>query len=520
VRTISGWIFFLAAGCLAFMAGTASREVLAVDITFNISFIAESQPIAPAPGSTFFYGDVWSENGYVYVGSDRGVPRSGHVSNGQAGISVFSLSNSGIPTFLPPPTPPPAGFQGTTYFGNEMEDVEVWDGIGYFGSDYNPSDATLRTGVDIVDLSIPFEPIMLSRIDETDCLAGNPGVCAHGKVHTVSIQRINENTPSEQRYLYTSDNESDVIKISDVSNPAAPALIRSLDIGAPSGVASHEVVVRSNRLFVASKSSSTSTNGWFHIYDVADPANPVLLKSFLSGAATHTAMPTDDGNTLIVAEERSNGNVKIYDISMIDQPNDPQSPVLLATLNKSNVCHNGDCIDAHSPHHVHVHGNLLFLPWYEAGLQVFNIVDPENPVYVGAYDTWVGTSTNFNGNWGVDLSQGLDRVLISDRTRGLIVLDATGVVDRGDFNTDLEVDESDYQAWKNAFGGVTSGTHNGPLADGNYDESVDAADYVVWRKFSALAGAGAGGAVPEPACGVVLVIATGVMIFRWRLGRV
>jgi hypothetical protein len=154
----------------------ACRGVIAADVTFNISHIAEANPIPPASGSNFFYGDVWSENGYVYVGSDRGFPRSGHVSNGAAGISVFSLNNAGVPTFLPPPTSPPPGFQPTTYFGNEMEDVEVYDGIGYFSSDYNPSSLPDRTGVDIVDLSIPFDPIMLSRVDENDCLVGNPSV--------------------------------------------------------------------------------------------------------------------------------------------------------------------------------------------------------------------------------------------------------------------------------------------------------------------------------------------------------
>ena len=217
-------------------------------------------------------------------------------------------------------------------------------------------------------------------------------------------------------------------------------------------------MVRNNRLYVASKDPSQDGSevgdgdGWFHIYDVTTPANPVLLKAFESGISTHTAMPSADGNTLIVAEERLNGNVKIYDISMIDQPNDPQNPVLLATLNESNVCHSGNCIDAHSPHHVHIYGNLLFLPWYEAGLQVFNIVDPANPVYVGAFDTSVGNVDNFSGNWGVDLSRGLDQVLLSDRQRGLIVVNATGVLATGDYNMDMVVNDDDYATWASAFG--------------------------------------------------------------------
>ncbi len=496
IFAVLAW-YFVGSGLLVLTV----NESLAVDITFNITLVGESDPLPPPSGTTFTYADVWAENGYAYVGSDR----VGY------GMMVFSIANSGQPTYLPPFGMPPSGHVATTYFGTEMEDVEVHDGIGYFASDLNGT--TGRTGVDIVDLSIPFDPIFLSRVDTSDCLAGNPSVCAHGKVHTLSIQRMNPNTPSEQRFMYTSDNANPVIKITDVTNPSAPQLISSvtLPFSAPTNAANmdaHEVVVRENRMYVASKNPNTSsTDGWFHIYDVANPASPVLLKAFLTGASTHTAMPTYDGKTLIVAEERSNGNVKIYDISMIDQPNDPQNPVLLATLNRSNVCYNGNCLDAYSPHHVHVHGNLLFLPWYEAGLQVFNISNPANPVLVGAFDTYPGGPSTgasaYSGNWGVDLSLGLNRVLLSDRQRGLIVVDASGVVAPGDFDTNMTVDVHDYNAWRAAFGSNRSSVHDAPLADGNRNGVVDAADYVIWRKMMGSAGTGSSN-VPEPSAALLV----------------
>jgi hypothetical protein len=184
-------------------------------------------------------------------------------------------------------------------------------------------------------------------------------------------------------------------------------------------------------------------------------------------------------------------------------------------------------IDAHSPHHPHLHGNLLFIPWYEAGLQVFNIVDPANPVHVGAFDTYPGTSTSYRGNWGVDLSRGLDMVLLSDRSRGLIVVDATGVLARGDYNQDLVVNDADYSEWSAAFGsGGLVGVHTGPITDGNYDEAVNAADYVVWRKFYGTTGPGGpapdifGGkpAVPEPAAMWLLAIGAG-LLFSHRHAR-
>ena len=45
-------------------------------------------------------------------------------------------------------------------------------------------------------------------------------------------------------------------------------------------------------MYVASKNNSSTTgDGWVNIYDVSDPASPVLLKKWLAGVRTHTALP-------------------------------------------------------------------------------------------------------------------------------------------------------------------------------------------------------------------------------------
>jgi LVIVD repeat-containing protein len=69
--------------------------------------------------------------------------------------------------------------------------------------------------------------------------------------------------------------------------------------------------------------------------------------------------------------------------------------------------------------------------WYQAGLAVFDISDPRNPIFVGNYDTWPGFSFGGtgggDGDWGVWPFLGTDRVLVSDRTTGLYVLDTSAV---------------------------------------------------------------------------------------------
>src|SRR6476660_5696189 len=288
--------------CLMLTIAITCTNGFAIDRTFNISYVAEaSNPYvnglptacAPAVGTSCVYGDIWAENGYVYVSTD--------VNND--GMNVFSVANPASPQFLRNPTNLTGTITKPTYVGNQFEDVEVWDGIGYFGSDTN---TTSGTGVDIVDLSIPFDPVLLSRV--------NSSIGGHNKVHTLSVYN---------GYLYTTDNNvndysaADFVKVFDVHDPSNPSLVASVPItitATPPNnlpIASHEVIVRDNRMYVASKNNGSNTCcGWVHIFDVSNPASPVLLKSFVSGARSHTALPSADGKLLIVAEERPNGNVK------------------------------------------------------------------------------------------------------------------------------------------------------------------------------------------------------------------
>jgi hypothetical protein len=127
----------------------------------------------------------------------------------------------------------------------------------------------------------------------------------------------------------------------------------------------------------------------------------------------------------------------------------------------------------------------------------------------------------------VDISLGLDRVLLSDRKRGLIVVNATGVVKTGDYDQNNVVNAADYAAWIKNFGSNRSSVHDAPLADGNFNGITDAADYVIWRKFAdAAAGSGggnnmfgSGGEVPEPNTAILFAIAVGVLTSSRRSSR-
>lgn len=468
VRNIVAAIAGVSIGVLA--GGNAQ----AVDQTFNVTLVGQSDPLRPnvfPNASSRIYGDIWVDGNYAYMGSD--------VNGG--GVSIFDISVPSDPTFIRNPLNLTGPITMPTYLGDQMEDVEVYNGIGYFGSDVSVSSGT---GVDIVDLSDPTNPVRISRI--------NGALNGHNKVHTLSYY---------DGFLYTSDNATDTIKVFDVSDPGNPQFKWTVDLGLPSGPASHEVVVKNGRMYVASKDNNSSafSTGTTAIYDVSNVATstPSRMKLFATGAGSHTAMPSADGNLLVIAQERANGDVVLYDISMIDQVNDPDAPTILSTLNRTNVG-----IEAHSPHHPHLHGDMLILSWYEAGVQIFNIADPTNPVRTGSYDTFTGTSMSYNGVWGnfVQLNaEGiLQNIFLTDRSKGLIVVDVADSASTGDFNQDNIVDGADFLAWqRNA--GVTS---NATLAmgDGNRDKKVNSLDLDVWKfQFGEDGSHHAVTAVPEAA---------------------
>ena len=84
----------------------------------------------------------------------------------------------------------------------------------------------------------------------------------------------------------------------------------------------------------------------------------------------------------------------------------------------------------------------------------------------------------------------------------------------GDFDADGDVDASDYQVWRNAYGSQT--ILHGSGADGNFDGKIDVADYTVWRNSLGAGGAGsAGSVIPEPSA-LALSILAGAALCRFR----
>ncbi|MGB0717561.1 MAG: immunoglobulin domain-containing protein, partial [Phycisphaerae bacterium] len=155
------------------------------------------------------------------------------------------------------------------------------------------------------------------------------------------------------------------------------------------------------------------------VYDISDVANtpPVFLGN-VGGNNTHSMWPTDDGEYVVVGEERGGGGIQVYrmtDTGGSISFTETDSLVLSA--------------DAFSVHNQVVIGNRVYISWYQAGLQVFDINAISGELeFVASYDTSIfdGTASGFQGCWGTYPLLGEDKILLSDLENGLLVVSVQG----------------------------------------------------------------------------------------------
>jgi hypothetical protein len=229
----------------------------------------------------------------------------------------------------------------------------------------------------------------------------------------------------------------------------------------------------------------------------------------------HSSWSSEDGNYLYSARETSNGSgdVRVYNIT------NPAAPTLVNSLTM-----NGLNLNAVTPHNPVVMGNKLYVSWYQAGLQVFDITTPAQPKRIGQYDTFQTTfapeanagnnltdepwdlicatpslqnalPTSFDGNWAVYPFLGENKVVVGDLAYGLFIVDvsqATAPLKNsvsdfdGDGKTDFSVYTPSTGTWKieqssdNAYSETGFGLSGDKLVTGDYDGDGKA-DLAIFR---------------------------------------
>ena len=370
---------------------------------------------------------------------------------------------------------------------------------GYFGSGNGG-------GVHIVDLSNPANPQLLGVVNSTK---GN----GHNSIHEMVVW---DNFLIENYNGYSNK----ILKVINISNPANPVFIRDINPTEINWV--HAMHIRGNRLFTSGWGSS-SYRGRTEIYDITNIASqpPTLLgyiedpTGITAGNKMHSSWSSEDGNYLYSCRETDDGSgdVRVYDI------HNPAEPLMVNRITMENLG-----INAITPHNPVVMGNYLYVAWYQAGLQIFDISDPAVPKRVGQYDTYQrefvqtekssklsdepwdfvcgftsslesGLPNDYTGDWAVFPFLGQDKVLIGDLAGGLFIVDASKVNapaknQVSDFDGDGKTDFSTYSRnsgiWRTKNGSNNSisetqfGAPDDKIVAGDFDGDGKT-DIAVWR---------------------------------------
>lgn len=367
---------------------------------------------------------------------------------------------------------------------------------GYFGSGVGGG------GVHIVDLADPYHPVLLGTVDADH---GN----GHSYIHEMMV--IDQGS---SRFLIENYNSLGVkpIRIIDITNPVAPVFKWELSPQDVTWV--HAFHIRGDKMY---------TSGWggkIEIYNIGNLAGqaPTYLGAINGNNNNHSSWTSEDGRYLYSCRETFDGDLRVYDVQ------DPSAPVLIRSINAGSLG-----LNAISPHNPVVMGNYLYVAWYQAGLQVFDISDPTFPRRVGQYDTfspafaptdaqkaaiesqgpwdvicgspssYAGLPNSYEGNWAVYPFLGQDKVLAGDMTSGLFILDASkvGAPRRnlvsdfdGDRRTELSVYSPATGVWQEEQSSNGSpvaaqfGTSGDVIVPGDYDGDGKT-DIAVWRPATA-----------------------------------
>lgn len=376
----------LASGLLFLLGGWPGHAQIPTKL--NINLVSTVKPSA----NPLSYGDVWGEGDIACLGVWLGYNTYNY------GVGIYSISNPAAPVLL-------SVYRASSVNDNQFELGALRNRIGYFGS-------WSGGGVHIVSLTNPASPVFLSRI------GANTGTVTNGfdRVHTLFLERD---------YLYLAAHVVGItsVKVFNIADPFAPVFLQNIVTTNTTRV--HQITVgqkgASTILYTSGWGNGGSSPGQTDIWDVThvgtQPAQ--WLGRIYSGYNSHSSWPTPDGNTLIVCREVAGGDVRFYDIA--NPAAIPSNAVPLVTITPASMGLPNDI-----PHNPVIVDNLLFLSWYQNGIQVFDITDRTAPVRVGFYDTYPGAATSsFQGNWGVFPDLGLNKLLLSDIQTGLYVMDAT-----------------------------------------------------------------------------------------------
>tara|TARA_R110001592_G_scaffold102109_3_gene288476 strand:+ start:3087 stop:4439 length:1353 start_codon:yes stop_codon:yes gene_type:complete len=314
------------------------------------------------------YNEVW---GFEQNGREYGVIGS---TMGTHFFDVTDKNNITPVDFVP------GKAQGGQIIHRDFHD---YNGYLYMVSDEGAS------SLQIADLS--YLPDSVSVVYDSDQLLV--------RSHNIFIDSLNA-----KLYVCSGD-----IYVYSLANPINPTYFTTIDL--PSHA--HDLYVRDDTAYV-----NGGPDGLF-IYDASVP-NPQPLNTlsvYPQKGYNHSGWLTDDGDTYIFADETHGKQMKVLDVSDI---NNLTIRGTFMTMTDPNSI----------PHNQIIKGNFIYVAQYFDGFYMYDISDPDNVVEVGNYDTSTQpvNPSKYEGAWGIFPFLKDGKVLVSDMQNGFYVFDVSSIV--------------------------------------------------------------------------------------------
>ena len=243
--------------------------------------------------------------------------------------------------------------------------------------------------VDIVDVTNPAAPTLAGQIAE--------------EAHTLAVESRNGKT-----YAYFGNYNARCTAY-DVTDPTHPAKLGSFSTP---GYMVHDLSIENGIAYL---------NAWdagFYAVDFTTPTAPVLVGRWANTptGTSHSSWPMHVGNRHIAlhGEEDYGAHLDVVDI-------DPTSATFMKSIGSYKTR------DVVSIHNIMAFGTKAYFTYYQDGVRVMDLANPEAPALVGYFNTWdpqAPTATNqfFEGAVGIDVDVARKLVFVADSPRGLIIL--------------------------------------------------------------------------------------------------
>ena len=313
------------------------------------------------------------------------------------------------------PVPTAGIFDGQEGFDSLGRAAEV-EITAAFGRTYAMVTAHSDDAVQVIDVTDPASPLPVGSITGDDFALDGP--------RGMEVVQISGRT-----YAVVSSNLNDAVRIVDVTNPAAPAMVAGVSHGqdgfeALDGPLDVEIVEISGHTYAVVASFEIDA---VQVMDITDPASPVPVSSvrdhkggYLIDESNETEVLEASGRTYVLVTSFENDSVQIIDITY------PHLPLPVANIvdGRDGFEALGGAADIEL-YTAAGRTYALVSGWLDDAIQVIDVTDPEEPLPVGVVD---GQAGDFALNGATDIE--VDR--ISGRTYAVVASyyhDAVQVID-------------------------------------------------------------------------------------------